>query len=129
MKIAHQCAEIEDDNIKFKQWKKEKKNKTNLLSLEISAEEFIGEICRQTEVIRKHHFIAKSQPNFLKELKSGLKENEVLILLDFAEKYSFAVQDTVQGYHWNNSEAILHHFVAYYLNCNTLVSKFFLCDF
>ena len=29
------------------------------------------------------------------------------------------------GYHWNNSQAILHPFVAYYLNGNTLVSKTF----
>ena len=41
------------------------------------------------------------------------------------ENYSFAVQDTVQGYHWNNSQATLHLFVAYYLNGNTLVSKHF----
>ena len=123
--LTTKFEEIEDDNVKFKQWKKEEKNKTNLLSLEMSAEEFIVEICRQIEVIRKHHFIAKSQANFLQELKSGLKENEVLILLDFAEKYSFAVQDAVQGYHWNNSQATLHHFVAYHLNCNTLVSKIF----
>ena len=62
------------------------KTKTNLLSLEISVEEFIEEVCRQIDLIREHHFTAKLQANFLKELKSDLKEN-----------CSFVVQDAVQG--------------------------------
>ena len=32
--------------------------------------------------------------------------NEIIVLLDFAENYSFLVQDAVQGYHWENSQAI-----------------------
>ena len=90
----------------------------------MSVEEFI-EVCKQIEVICEHYFIAKSQANFLEELKPDLKENEVLILFIFTENYSFVVQDVVQGYHWKNSEATLHLFVAYYLNSNTLVSIFF----
>ena len=35
-------------------------------------------------------------------------------MLDFAENYSFVVQDAVQGYYWNNSQATLHPLVAYY---------------
>ena len=73
----------------------------HLLSLEMSVEEFI-EVCRQIELICEHHFIAKSQANFLKELKSDLKENEVLLPLVFAENYSFVVHNAVQEYHWNN---------------------------
>ena len=49
----------------------------------------------------------------------------MLILLNFAENYCFVVQDAVQGCHWNNSQATLYPFVAYCLNCNTLVSNFF----
>ena len=56
--------------------------------MEMSVDEVIEEVCRQIEV---------------------------LILLNFAENYSFVVQDAVQGYHWNNSQATLHPFVAYYL--------------
>ena len=51
----------------------------------MSVEEFIEELCRQIELIREHHFIWKSQANFLKELNSDLKENEVLIPLNFVK--------------------------------------------
>ena len=37
--------------------------------------------------------------------KENLKRNEALVILDFAENYSFVVQDAVQGFHWNNSHA------------------------
>ena len=36
--------------------------------------------------------------------------------MDFAENYSFFVQDAIQGFHWNNSQATLHSFVVYFDN-------------
>ena len=46
--------------------------------------------------------------------KQDLKPGELIILMDFAENYSFIVQDAVQGFHWENSQATLHPFVIYY---------------
>ena len=66
--LTTKFEEIDNKDVKFKQWKKEEKNKTNLLSLEMSVEEFTEEVCRQIELVHEHHFIAKSQANFLKEL-------------------------------------------------------------
>ena len=57
---------------------------------------------------------SKNQKNYLKNLKENLKPNEAIIILDFAENCSFVVQDAVQGYHWNNSQATLHPFAVYY---------------
>eukprot|EP00731_Ephydatia_muelleri_P014791 Em0008g511a len=63
--------------------------------------------------LRKHDFIAKEQAAFLVE-KSSLQEGEIVVLGDFAENYSFVIQDAVQGFHWNNTQATIHPFVAYY---------------
>ena len=41
---------------------------------------------------------------------------EFLVTADFSENYSFVLQDAAQGFHWNNSQATLHPFVAYYLD-------------
>ena len=46
-------------------------------------------------------------------LAIALSEDNVLVLLDFAENYSFLIQEAIQGYHWNNSQATLHPFVVY----------------
>ena len=32
---------------------------------------------------------------------------------DFAENYSYVVQDEIQSFHWENKQATLHPFVAY----------------
>ena len=37
-----------------------------------------------------------NQGNFLKDFKEKLKENELIILLDFSENYSFIMQDAVK---------------------------------
>ena len=39
-----------------------------------------------------------------------------MLTVDFSENYSFVLQDAAQGFHWNNSQATLHPFVAYYLD-------------
>ena len=41
--------------------------------------------------LKRHAFIAKTQSYFLKELKNDLSTNHALVLLDFAENYSFVV--------------------------------------
>ena len=45
------------------------------------------------------------------------------ILLDFAENYSFIVQDAIKGYHWNNNKATLHVIVVYNKKSGILCSK------
>ena len=42
-----------------------------------------------------------------------LGEKEVLVVGDFAENFTFVMQDEVQSYHWNNVEATIHPFVCY----------------
>ena len=67
-----------------------------------------------------HPFIAKSQSNYLRELKGNLEENEVTILGNFTENYSFVVQDEVQGFHWNNFQCTLHPEVVHYKDGDAL---------
>lgn len=56
----------------------------------------------------------------MKDTKSSLKEGEVVIICDFAENYSFVLQDAVQSHHWNNDQATIHPFVIYYMESATL---------
>ena len=45
------------------------------------------------------------------------------ILLNFAEYYSFIMQNAVQGYHRNNSQATLHPIIVYYIESGILCLK------
>ncbi|MCP3667236.1 MAG: hypothetical protein GY696_32870, partial [Gammaproteobacteria bacterium] len=64
--------------------------------------------------LRRHDFIAKKQSQFCSQRKNQLEDGEVLVVCDFAENYSFVLQDAAQGFHWNNAQATLHPFVVYW---------------
>lgn len=53
-------------------------------------------------------------------------QNEAIMVCDFAENYSFVIQDEAQGFHWNNSMATVHPSVVYYKNKNQSDGKEFL---
>lgn len=74
----------------------------------------------KTDQLSKHHFIAQSQAAFLSQAKETLKPDICIISGDFSENYSFIIQDAVQEFHWTNSMATLHPFVAYYMIQNKL---------
>ena len=39
--------------------------------------------------------------------------------MGFAENYSFIIQDAIQGFYWQNSQATLHSFAVYYRDLST----------
>lgn len=50
----------------------------------------------------------------MKELKATMRPlDDVIIQGDFAENFSYVVQDEIQSFHWENKQATLHPFVAY----------------
>ena len=77
-------------------------------------EEFIESFSSSIIKLLRHHFVAKSQGRAFKEAKARLNPNEGVLVGDFAENYSFLVQDAAQGYHWDNSQCTLHPFVFYF---------------
>ena len=91
---------------------------TTLMNHYSTVEEFIAKIVDDVYEVWTRHFIAKAQANHLKVAKENLSENELIILLDFAENYSFVVQDAVQRFYWENSQTTLHPSVAYFRSSN-----------
>jgi hypothetical protein len=65
-------------------------------------------------VLQPHSFVAVQQAMYLKELKSDVQVGVVTVLCDFAENYSFILQDETQGFHWNNAHVTLHPSAIYF---------------
>ena len=51
---------------------------------------------------------------YFKNLKTNLVESNILVQCDFAENFSFIVQDATQSFHWNNDQATLLTSVYYF---------------
>ncbi|XP_065312659.1 uncharacterized protein LOC135922157 [Gordionus sp. m RMFG-2023] len=104
--------------ITFKQWMAA--DRTTLETLTKSASEFVEYLIEKLNILIPHAFISSEQSSFFKSLKSNLKDEEYLIISDFAENYAFVVQDHAQGFHWTNNQATLHPFMIYYCERGTI---------
>ena len=98
-----------DEVVYYKQWVTV--DRTTLQDCSKPLDEFLEDLVEKLDNLTSHHFIAKQQSQYLTSLKEELPANEAVLILDFAENYSFIVQDATQGYHWDNSQATLHPFV------------------
>jgi hypothetical protein len=100
------------ERIEFKQW-----TTTDRATLEtkiLSVDEFLRVFLAALPTVLLHDFMAKEQSQFLQKTKIQLKPGEFLVVGDFAENYSFVLQDAAQSFHWNNLQATIHPFVCYY---------------
>ena len=91
--------ELGVDSVPYKAWVSV--DHTTLITLTQTTDIFVDSLIQCLLKLRKHDFIAKEQASFLVEKKSSLPEGEVVVLGDFAENYSFVIQDADQGFHWN----------------------------
>lgn len=106
------------DEIIYKQWITT--DRSTLETLIKSADDFLDELLRKLSMLLMHSFVAKEQSKFLDDLKSELKEGELILICDFSENFSFVIQDEVQGFHWNSLQATIHPIIVYYKEANVL---------
>ena len=110
--LTTSLEENDRDQITYKQWVST--DRSTLETRCAPLEEFVDILCEKLELLRSHSFIASEQAVFYANCKEMLKVGVFLVTADFSENYSFVLQDAAQGFHWNNSQATLHPFVAYY---------------
>ena len=103
------------DQIVYKQWTST--DRSTLETFCVPVEEFIEIFSEKLELLRPHSFIASQQAQFYSKCKTNLQVGEILVSVDI---YSFILQDAAQGFHWNNSQATLHPFVAYFVDSGEL---------
>lgn len=107
-----------DDTKNFKQWSHDGHSKLSDMTMSVS--EFVHELCEKCDFCTSHHYTAKAQAQYLKKLKDRLPvQEQAIVLVDFAENYSFLCQDAVQGFHWDTSQVTLHPVVVYYRDDST----------
>lgn len=101
------------NNVHFQTWSGDS-GRFRLQTITESATEFVENLANDIWNLTKHHFTARSQSTFLHDSKQLLDEKSCIILMDFAENYTFIAQESVQSFYWSNTQATLHPFVIYY---------------
>lgn len=100
------------DQITYKLWLTV--DRTTLETVIKKSDDFVATYLEKLEKLLQHDFIAKQQSLYLKKLKESELSETAIIIADFAENYSFILQDAVQGFHWTNSQATIHPFIVYH---------------
>lgn len=72
------------------------------------AEDFVSELCDYLKKLIPHHFISKTQAEYVSQRKDNLSGNEVLVQCDFSENYAYVAQDAAQAFHYNNNQCTVH---------------------
>ena len=110
-KLKDYLNEVMDDNyidsIQYKQWVSV--DTSTLETITKPADDFVDSFCDQIKLLIPHSFIAKRQSLFQTDAMSSLLPGQFIVIGDFSENYAFVLQDAAQGFHWNNSQATIHH--------------------
>ena len=80
-----------------------------------SKADFIDNFSSQVVKLTRHSLTTKAQNIYRKELKANMKPLDIILQADFAENFSYVVQDEIQSFHWENKQATLHPVVAYHM--------------
>jgi hypothetical protein len=109
--ISEQGSAVPDE-IRYKQWVTV--DRCTIIEKIENITDFIDSLSSNIAKLTRHHYISKSQAKYFQNLKENLPEGEGCLVGDFAENYSFVVQDAAQGFHWENSQCTVHPFVFYW---------------
>ena len=113
----------EDVHVTFQQW--QTTDRSMMVTQTLNVDEFIELLVGAIDNLTSHSYIAECQTNYLKRRKEELPDNCALVLGDFAEKYTFVVQDEIQSFHWSKLYCTLHPIVVYYKENGKLSEKSF----
>ena len=89
-------------------------NRYTLLEKTENFDDFSTSLSERIDKLTRHYYISKSQGIFLQNLKSNLLINEVTILLDFSESFSFIIQGEARDFYWERSQCALRPFVVHH---------------
>ena len=89
-------------------------DRSTLQNLTLPVQEFVDELYAKLAILKPHSYIAKEQGNFIAQTKNNLGNGKVLVMFDYSENYSFAVQDASQAFHFNNDQCTVFPAIYYY---------------
>ena len=117
--------DVEDDEVRYKQWVST--DRCQLKDITETRDECLRYLSRQIKSLTVHHYRAWAQSGYFSRLKDTVLDGEVVVQGDFAENYSFVVQDEAQGFHWDTSQCTVHPYVAYWRVQGKLHHQSFCC--
>ncbi len=103
---------ISQMTIKVKQWVST--DRPELVFQHLSFPEFCDLVLTQLLILIPHHYYTIEQAKYFKQRKESLSPSEVIVVLDFAENYTYTIQDEIQSNYFNKQQLSIHPACLYY---------------
>ena len=92
------CEEVSAlEDVSYLQWVSTDRAKLDTI-IESKAD-FIDNFSSQVVKLTQHSLTTKAQNMYMKELKANMKPLDIILQDDFAENFSYVVQDEIQIFH------------------------------
>jgi hypothetical protein len=114
--IEEIMVEKQGSEVTYKQWKTTA-GKTKLLDVVSSVDEYIATLlgeCKNS--LKLHYFVKKRQQLAMRRTRENLADDEVLILMDFAENLGFVIQNEISENYFDRGQCSLHNIIIYRKN-------------
>lgn len=115
----HEMLEkIENQKVKFQQWKRVKlqngKERMRIIDVEIPKESFKYTMLKEFSDFVSHVKRVTAQYKGVKAMKENLPKDHVLIQMDFSENFSCQTLEEIQSAYWNAQMVTLHPTIVYF---------------
>ena len=89
IEVSHDDDDGDETIASYKCWSDEESSFTSLTDRQASYDDFIAKLILKVDDLIGLDFTVNSQAKYLQKLKEDLPLNKIIILLNFAENYSF----------------------------------------
>ena len=100
-----------EDAITYKTWAQT--DRTKLETVQSSRDDFIDSLVVAVGNLTAHHYVNRNQSAHFVKCKEEIDNETCVLVSDFSKKISFIIQDSIQGYFWDNDQATLLPFPGY----------------
>lgn len=85
--------------------------------------EFMQDFCGKLVNLNVHDFIAKQQSSYFNDLKQNLKDDEIIVLMDFSENIALEFHYATQAYYYAKKLCTIHPIFIYFQRNDVLEHK------
>jgi len=101
-----------EEEVQYQQWKST--DRAEMISVVCSRADLIDKTTEQILKLIPHDYVARSQSEYLKQLKNNLSDTTLIVTMDFGMNYSCLIQGEIQSYHWSKKQVTIHPVVIFY---------------
>ena len=106
--------EFSEEFVKYETWAVENKKKVNVDVMD-TVEEVCKKLVTNAKMMAVHKFDAQWQWTQFLACRENLEEEDVLMVMDYAQNYECTYQREIQSAHWGHNLVTIHPFAVFYL--------------